>query len=329
VFGTENEFVRWVRARANIPARGVRLGIGDDAALVRVAAGNDLVLTTDLSIEGVHFSLVLHPARSVGHRAMARSISDVAAMGGIPRFALVSLAISRGSTRAWINGVYAGMLALAGRFGVRVIGGDTTFYSGVTMVDVMVAGEVERGRALVRSGARPGDRIYVSGRLGLSAQGLGLLKSPGRHWDRHTRAAIDAHLYPEPRCPLGRFLSKKRLASAVIDLSDGLSTDLGRLAEASHVGARLWSHRIPSLSVEEITQRAVSKGHNLALHGGEDYELLFTVSPRNAARIPAQYRGVPLHAIGEIRRSKELLLVDERGKSRSLKPAGYDHFRTR
>ncbi len=188
LFRTENEFVQWLQALA-APAhghervrtlrleKGVKLGIGDDAALLAVKSGHELILTTDMSIEDVHFSHRLHPAEAVGHRALARSLSDVAAMGGVPRYVLVSLAISRQVTRDWVSGFYRGMQALAHRFGVRLVGGDTALVPGRTFIDVLVAGEVPRGKALRRSGARAGDQIFVSGRLGLSALGLRLLQS--------------------------------------------------------------------------------------------------------------------------------------------------------
>lgn len=278
---------------------------------------------------------------------MARSLSDIAAMGGTPCYALVSLAISRRISRAWIEEFYAGMVNLARRFGVTVVGGDTAVVSGSVFTDVIVAGEVPNGRALLRSGARPGDRLYVSGRLGMSALGLRLLqlgpgKSPRRRGPTRGRAArnatsheaLHAHLYPEPRCALGRFLSAKRLASALIDLSDGLSSDLSRLCEASGAGARLYADRIPAPAPPAETarravsaDRAVSDALKLALHGGEDYELLFTVPPGKVSRLPQRFRGVELHEIGEVRSSPGIILVEPGGKARRLDPAGYDHFR--
>ncbi len=305
----------------------MKLGIGDDTALVAVAQGMALALTTDFSIESVHFSAKLHPPQSVGHRALARSLSDIAAVGGIPKFALISLAISNRTTRAWIEAFYGGLIGLAKRFGVAVIGGDTAVVSGPTTVDVIVAGVVEPARALRRSGARPGDGVYVSGPLGLSALGLQMLKSGARSQGRRTSPAVHAHLYPEPRCMLGRFLSQRRLASALIDISDGLSTDLGHLCEASQVGARIWADRIPKQSLLNGPRLDREAQLNLALHGGEDYQLLFTVSPRKSWEIPGRFQGVHLHRIGQILGSRKVLLVDGRGKQVVLRPGGYDHFR--
>jgi thiamine-monophosphate kinase len=321
MFQSESEFVRWLQTRSRGAGR-VRLGIGDDAALAEVKRGQELILTTDLSIEDVHFKRHLHSAHAVGHRALARSLSDIAAMGGTPRYALVSLALSQRLTRAWVEEFYRGMLALARRFGTALIGGDTAIVSGATTIDVIVAGEVPRREVLRRSGARPGDQIYVSGRLGFSALGLRLLKSRTRIRGAEQKQALQAHLYPEPQCSLGRFLSERRLASALMDVSDGLSTDLARLCEASGVGARLHAASLPGPAIEDAAE-----GLELALHGGEDYQLLFAVPPSKAPHLPRQFRGVPLHWIGEILRSRKLQLVGINGKAQPLELRGWDHFR--
>ncbi|HKT11670.1 MAG TPA: thiamine-phosphate kinase [Terriglobia bacterium] len=330
MFQSEGEFVKWLRGLAPENPGRVRMGVGDDAAVVRVGRGRELVLTADLSIEGVHFTARLHPPRSIGHRALARSLSDIAAMGGVPRFALISIALPRGVSCAWVEEFYQGVMDLARRFRVDVIGGDTSVARRIAMMDVTLAGEVPRGRGLLRSGARPGDLIYVSGRLGLSARGLEILKSrakrgKGRRSERQDgpeiNAVLNAHLYPEPRCPLGRWLQSAGIPSALMDISDGLSTDLARMCEASGVGASVDAARIPAPS-------GVAPQHalELALNGGEDYELLFAVPEKKAAKIPRSYRGVPLHCIGRMRRSREVLLVHPDGKQSPLAPAGYDHF---
>jgi thiamine-monophosphate kinase len=306
----------------------LKLGIGDDAALVAVRSGHELILTTDMSIEDVHFTLRLHPPGAVGHRALARSLSDVAAMGGVPRYLLVSLAISPGVTRKWVSGFYHGMLALARRFDVELVGGDTARVPGKTFVDVLVAGEVPRGKALRRSGARAGDPLFVSGRLGLSALGFRLIRSKRNISCLATTAvakeAVHAHLHPEPQCALGRFLSERRLASALMDLSDGLSTDLPRLCAASGVGARLWAEKIPGPDLPEAADSL-----HFALHGGEDYQLLFAVPRTRASRLSLTFRGRPLYQIGEIEASEGVKLVTPEGDERALKPAGWDHFSKR
>jgi thiamine-monophosphate kinase len=340
-FSSEFELIEWLRQNTPARARGVRLGIGDDAALVRISPARELTLKADMSIEGVHFLRSVHPPRSVGHRALARALSDIAAMGGAPRFALVSLALAQSTPRAWIEQFFEGLLALAKRFRVQVVGGDTATVHESTLVDVVVAGEIEPGLALRRSAARPGDALFVSGRLGLSALGLALLRSGHRLHPpvskttrepaasaRHAleREAIRAHLYPEPRCALGRFLATRRLASAAIDVSDGFSTDLGHLARASGVGAQVLAARLPSPKTLSETRRDPLQ---LALHGGEDYELLFTVRPGKVSKVPRRFDKVALHQVGEIQESAEVVLLKEGSESEILRPAGWDAFNRR
>jgi len=326
-FRSEDEFVMWLKRWAATPDHRLKLGIGDDAALVSVAKSTELILTSDLSIEGVHFRRDLHPPRSVGHRALARSLSDIAAMGGRPRFALISLAISRDVSPSWIRGFYAGMSRLARSLGVAIVGGDTAVVPGRITVDVVVVGEVQKGHALRRAGARPGDRIFVSGRLGLSALGLHLLESGSKSRAGWVRAALQSHLWPQPQCALGRFLSERRLATALIDISDGLSTDLARLCQASGVGARLWEDKIPMPVMARLRQAHQLDPLRLALDGGEDYQLLFSVPPHLASRIPKKHRGLPLHCTGEIQKSRRISLVRGSGQQELLAPGGYDHFR--
>ncbi len=335
-FENEAEFVRWLHRTHPVRSGRLRLGIGDDAALIAVTQNHELVLTADLSIEGIHFLPQVHPPRVVGHRALARSLSDIAAMGGTPRFALISLAITMQTTRHWVEEFYAGLESLASRFGVLVVGGDTAIVPEQSTVDAVVCGEVPKGQASRRSGARPGDRILVSGRLGLSALGLRLLRE--RSWrprdlrlqearpEATPHAALLAHLYPEPRCSLGSHLARQHRVSAMIDISDGLSTDLAHLCAASGVGARLWEERIPGpLPGHGIISR--EDGLDLALHGGEDYELLFTIPRTLAGRLNQSYRGIPLACIGETQKSKDLVLIRPDGREEELHPAGWDHFR--
>ena len=330
-FRSELDFVAWLRQRARRRAAGLAVGIGDDAAVVCLPGKRDLLLKTELSVEGIHFLGNLHPARAVGHRALARGLSDIAAMGGKARFALVSLALSRRMGRKWVEDFYAGLLALARRFGVALIGGDTSVVPRATMVDVILAGDVDPGRALLRSGARPGDQICVSGRLGFSALGLEALQRPkGRIalslQPAEIEKAIRAHLYPEPRCELGQFLASRRLASSAMDISDGLSLDLYRLCRASGVGAKLWEGRIPRPPVNPPSRSEAKASLDLALGGGEDYELLFTVPTNKLLHLPRQVGGVKIHPIGEITSGRRMILVRASGREEPLAPSGYDHF---
>jgi thiamine-monophosphate kinase len=334
-FRDEAEFVRWLRARWPGRAPGLDLGIGDDAAVVSVARGRELVLTTDLSIEGIHFRSDLHPPRAIGHRALARAISDLAAMGARPRFALISLALARSTKRAWVSAFYDGLAGLAERFGVLLIGGDTAIVEERTTIDFVAVGEVGRGAALRRAGARPGDRVCVSGRLGLAALGLAMLKSgvrqpasirPGGNrtaGDEH--AALVAHLYPEPRCDLGMYLARRRLASAAIDVSDGFARDLGRLCDASHCGAVIQQDGLP-LPEATATRKRSLEPLELGLYGGEDYELIFTAPRSRMAKLPRAVGGVPIHEIGSIRQKRGLTLARADGRETPLDARGYDHF---
>ena len=299
---TEVEMVERIRLLAAPPrGGGLVLGIGDDCAIYRPrGAPEDLLFTTDMLIEGVHFLPATHRPEDVGWKALARGLSDIAAMGGEPRFCLVSLALARWADGKWVDAFYRGLLRLARREGVALIGGDLARGPHL-MCDIVVCGAVPRGQALRRSGARPGDAIYVSGALGGSAAGLE--RGAGRAWRRHLR--------PEPRLALGRFL--RRLGStAAMDLSDGLSLDLHRLCRASRVKA-------------EITAPPVYPGATLrqALDGGEDYELLFTAPPR--VKVSSEFEGLPLTRIGTIRRGAPSVELD----GAPLAPRGWDHFRKR
>jgi thiamine-monophosphate kinase len=299
---SEPELIEKLRRRAGAPrAAGIVRGIGDDCAIVRPrGAGEDWLYTTDMLIEGTHFWRQTHSAGDVGWKAVARGLSDIAAMGGEARFCLLSLALGSWVDARWVNGFYDALLTLAGRAGAALIGGDLARTEGVTC-DIVVAGTVPRGKALRRDGARAGDAIYVSGALGGSA--LGLATGRGRAWVRHKR--------PEPRLALGQFLRARLGATAAMDLSDGLSLDLHRLCAASGLRA-------------EISAPPVYRGATLeqALNGGEDYELLFTAPAR--AVVPETFEGLALTRIGTMRKGTAGA-VQMDGKP--LPPLGYDHLR--
>ena len=298
----ESELTDRLRRLAGIPrGSGVVAGIGDDCAIFRPRnSREDLLFTTDLLVEDTHFRRGTHRAGDAGWKALARGLSDIAAMGGEPRFCLVSLVLAPWCDAAWANGFFGGLLRLAARSGTVLAGGDLSHGAGL-VCDIVVAGAAPRGAALRRDGARAGDSIYVSGALGGSA--LGMQTGRGRAWRRHLR--------PEPRLELGRFLREQIRATAAMDLSDGLSLDLARLCRASHLSA-------------EIAAPPIWPGATLAqaLHGGEDYELLFT-APRQVA-LPPVFQGVTLTRIGTMRRGRPGAVTLEGG---ALEAAGYDHFR--
>ena len=285
-------------------------GIGDDCAVLRPPRGHELLITTDFTLEDVHFRRAWHPPESVGHRCLARGLSDIAAMGGEPLAAFLSLALPKDLPQRWADGFLRGLLQLAGHFKVALAGGDIAQSPAGVLADIMVVGSAPRGRALLRSGAQPGDALYVTGALGGSAAAIQQMRAgaklrPARH---------RAHFFPEPRIAIGRAL--RRTASAAIDLSDGVSTDLSHLCEQSGVGAVVYAESVP------ITKGATLE---LALHGGEDYELLFTAPARR--RVPQAIAGIRITRIGEIIRGNRVFLSDRRGQRRPLSPRGWEHFR--
>ncbi|MGA7753804.1 MAG: thiamine-phosphate kinase [Candidatus Sulfotelmatobacter sp.] len=295
-------------------------GIGDDCAVLRVSPGSDLLVTTDFSLEGIHFRRDWHPAESVGHRCLARGLSDIAAMGGKPVAFFLSLAVPRELPQAWVRGFTRGLINLARKHGATLAGGDTAESPNGILADVIVVGAAPKGKAVSRSRARPGDQIYVSGELGGSAAAVLQLQA-------HPKKKLNPrdyrrHFYPEPRIALGRLLREKELASAMIDTSDGLSTDLAHICQESGVGAEVDAAEIPRARVGNPPSAVDLE---LALHGGEDYELLFTVPA--GKRVPAQIAGAALTHIGEITRAKKMLIRDGDGIVRKLSSRGWEHFR--
>jgi thiamine-monophosphate kinase len=353
-----------IRARAAQAARGgpfarggLRLGIGDDCALLRIGPGEEMAVTTDLAVDGRHFRLAWHSPESIGHRTLARGLSDLAAMGARPVAAFLSLGLPRELVSAfprtssktrrkiqsqkknWVERFLDGFFALAHEFQTPLAGGDLA-ESPIAVADIVLTGAVGRGKARLRSGARPGDLLYVTGTLGGAAVALARLAQWAETQSR-TRAAnsgpaqstppripvklqplLAPHLFPQPRVAQGLWLAGRGLASAAIDLSDGLSTDLAHLCEESHVAAEVDAAALPVHPGATLEQ---------ALHGGEDYELLFTAPP--SARVPRRIAGVPVTRIGRILRQRKgratAALVNVEGGSQSpqtLAPRGWEHF---
>jgi thiamine-monophosphate kinase len=312
------------RAASSNPTLSVPLGIGDDAALFAAKPGYQTILTCDWFLEGSHFLRDKHTADVVGWKCLARAISDVAAMGGEPRCFLLSMALPSSHTGRWLNEFLLGVRRAALRFKCPLVGGDTTRRREI-LINVTVVGEVRAGHAVLRSGARPGDVVVVSGRLGEAELGLRLLRSRSRSDKKDP--SLRKHRYPEPRLALGRYLSNRRIATAMMDLSDGLSSDLPRLCAASGVGARIAAAKIPTVDVAARRGAKSFDPLDLALNGGDDYELLFTVSPSKARRLPRAFRGIALTAIGEITRDRSLKLVRGDSREEALQARGWDPFR--
>ena len=292
------------------------MSIGDDCAVVPIPRGHQALVTTDFSLENVHFRRTWHPPESVGHRCLARGLSDIASMGGDPLALFLSLALPQNLPQKWVDGFFSGLLDLADEFKVSLAGGDTAASPAGVMADIVVLGSVPNGKAVLRSGAAAGDRIYVTGELGASAAALDLLFGGKKVRPRD----FTQHFYPTPRIAVGRFLREKRLASAMIDLSDGLSTDLGHICEESHVGAAIEAEAIPRAKFGLGKKRVAL---DFALHGGDDYELLFT----SATAVPSQVAGVRVTRIGRTTKSAGMRLIGADGKTRRLKTGGWEHFK--
>jgi thiamine-monophosphate kinase len=316
---------------------GVVLGIGDDCAILRPPRGHDVLVTTDFSLEGRHFRRDWHPPESAGHRALARGLSDLAAMGAQPLAAFLSLALPKEmvATRAgrvWVERFFAGLHALAKQHGVPLAGGDTSESPcGLVLADIVLTGSAPAGRALRRSEARAGDALYVTGSLGGAAAELAEMELAADSAVRRARSprmvprerfAEHPQLLPQPRVQIGIALARRGLATAAIDLSDGLSTDLAHLCRESGVGAQIEAGALP---IHPLARKAgPDRALQLALNGGEDYELL--LSAPASVRMPRRIAGVPITRIGRLVRGNAVW-IDEAAAGRSqLKPAGWEHF---
>ncbi|MGI4758039.1 MAG: thiamine-phosphate kinase [Janthinobacterium lividum] len=322
----ELALIQALRTRTAAARDPVRLGIGDDCAVLRPPRGHDILVTTDFSLEGRHFRREWHPAVSVGHRCLARGLSDLAAMGAKPLAAFLSLALPGGFTRRatgrrWVDDFFAGLLALAEQTGTSLAGGDTATAPGeAILADIVLLGSAPRGSELRRSGARTGDLLYVTGSLGGAAAELELLSEKPARFRRAVNGLDHPHLFPAPRLLVGERLRRAGLATAAIDLSDGLSTDLRHLCAESGTGAIVDADSIPLHPL--LAGKRPEIAMDLALNGGEDYELLFTVP--EGVPVPRRVRGVPVTRIGKITRSTEILLRSS-GGSRPMAAGGWEH----
>ena len=317
------------------------LGIGDDCAALRFTTGHDFLLTTDLLVEQVDFTRQTTTPFRLGRKAMGVNLSDIAAMGGVPRAALVMLALPPEVETEFIDELYRGLQEEGARYGVEVIGGDLSA-SSTLMIGVTLVGEVEAERAVTRSGAKPGDRIWITGRLGGSAAGLAALRAGFRLLDGQVDgpyevstnlekaiiAALERHLCPVPRVREARALAEAGVASAMIDLSDGLASDLASLCRESGASAKIMEDRIPiDPAAAVVGQHLGEDPMAMALRGGEDFELLFTSSadPTDIMRLFSDGQGVT--EVGRVEEGgRGCLLVQRSGREIPL-AGGYDHFR--
>ena len=316
----ERALIERIRARAGAPPSWVALGIGDDAAALDPPRGAYDVVTTDSLIEGVHFRRDWSPCRDIGHKALAVNLSDLAAMGATPRAVLLSLALPPALAVDDFDQLVEGFLTLAGTYRVALVGGNLTRSSGPIMISVVAMGEARRRRLMTRAGGRPGDLLFVTGALGGAAAGLAILEA-GRNQaglDSGAAACVARYEKPEPRLRCGTIVARSRAATACIDLSDGLAAGARQLAEASRTGVVLHADDIPVQPGATL---------NAALTGGEDYELLFAVSPRQQRRFLSALRtmkSLPITLIGQLTKGKDACIQHE-GKLEPL-GVGFSHF---
>ncbi|MBL8168039.1 MAG: thiamine-phosphate kinase [Acidobacteria bacterium] len=343
---SEFDFIKAIQQKAAAQsAADLVLGIGDDAAVWREQAGRETLITVDLLVEDVDFKLAYAPPRWLGHKALAVSLSDIAAMGGAPKFALLTLAIpptltfqtSAPATETFWQEFFAGYFSLAETYGVQLIGGDISSAPERLTIDSIVIGHCAAGRAVRRNGAKSGDAVFVTGSLGASAAGLKLLLNGARVGEATneamSEAAIRTHLRPEPRVEFGRRLGELGLATAMLDVSDGLAQDLSHICADSSVGAILDFDAVPVAEEVSVVTTNAADAFALAVSGGEDFELLFTANTENEAALLmlADECRLRLTRIGEIVPADDTPAIQLRraNKLSPLSPRGYDHFADR
>jgi thiamine-monophosphate kinase len=320
-------------------SKAIALGIGDDCAILRPPSGSEVLVTTDFTLEGRHFRRDLGPPESVGHRCLARGLSDLAAMGATPLAAFLSLALPKtmlaeSAGREWISRFFSGLRALGEMHRVPLAGGDTSESPGgkaaAILADIVLVGTAPKGEALRRSGAAAGDVLYVTGELGGAAAELSALLKRQRRILNMKASDVHPHLFPEPRLDVGESLLRRRVATACIDVSDGLSTDLSHLCSASGVCAEIEQAALPIHPLaSKLGPAAALKA---ALHGGDDYELLFTVPA--SVSIPSSLAGVPIRRIGSMKNRRSgnrhgqpwMTMLTPEGSRVDLQPGGWEHF---
>jgi thiamine-monophosphate kinase len=333
---SEFDFINTLHQRVASSSESIVAGIGDDAAVFRSSSGKETVVSTDLLVEDIDFRRTTTPPYLLGHKALAVSLSDIAAMGARPLWSLISIGVPEDVWQTdFVDRLYDGWLDLANRYGVQLIGGDTSRTNEHIVIDSIVIGECSAGKSVKRTGASPGDQIFVTGSLGAAAAGLRLIER-GAHLAEQNLADEDSQkldhvllrqLRPEPRVGWGLVLGEERLATGMIDLSDGLSSDINHLCAAGNVGALIDASLLPiDERVVELCGRRALDPLQLALHGGEDFELLFTVKPENVARLPRRVDGVEIKRIGTIQSASEGVMISEGSRSWELAPGGWKHF---
>jgi thiamine-monophosphate kinase len=316
----ENQLVEAIRQEFRQPRRGLVLGIGDDAAVITFG-GKKLVITKDLLVAGVHFFARYHPPRLLGRKSLKVNLSDLAAMGAWPLYALLGLGLPCRTNTGWIVEFFEGFKSAAEEFGVRLVGGDITRASKVT-ISVTLLGEGEE--IIKRSGAKPGHLLFVSGTLGEAREGLLLIrKKQPLGKDKYIDQMVRAFLDPEAQVELGNELARLKIPSAMIDISDGLSVDLTHLVEESGCGAEICLEKLPVSPELHALQR---RAYDFALNGGEDYQLLFSVPPEKRELLARLKVKRSVTCIGKVLGSKNVYVLDRRGRRQKLRPQTWQHF---
>jgi len=313
-------------------------GVGDDVAVIKTKAEKYLLLTCDILIEGTHFTKETITPYQLGKKAISINVSDIAAKGGIPNQALISIGLTKDTKVKYVEEIYRGIKEKAKKYNIDIVGGNTALSKDKIFVDIFLIGEIEPEFLLLRSGAKTGDKIIVTGNLGDSSAGLEIIENPDIKFKdiklekRYKNNLKIAHLNPCPRLVEGRIIAKSRLAHSMMDISDGLSSDLAKICEASGIGAIIWEHKIPISKETLAFAKSIKKSPlNFALHGGEDYELLLTSPPENANLIIQKIQSetkTKVTEIGEIK-DKEfgIKIVKIDGKITSLNGWGWNHFK--
>lgn len=324
-------FIKKISRGCLIRPDNIVKAIGDDAAAFQTDPEQLTLITTDLLVERIHFLCDAISGFDLGYKALAVNLSDIAAMGGTAREAFVSIAIPDNCQLDYLDGIYDGIKNLAAEFDVNVLGGDTTRSKIDLIINIVVQGIVAEAELLCRDAARPADVIFSTGFLGDSKAGLHLILNQIPADTEGLKSLLTAHRVPQPHLREGRFLARQPGVHAAIDTSDGLSSDLGHIAEESRVGARLYADKIPiSQNLKDFCARFNFDPVDCALSGGEDYTLLCTVSPDRAAEIAKAFEQKfrrPLFAVGEITEGKQIALVYPDGRTKPITPTGWDHFR--
>lgn len=298
-------------------------GIGDDCAVIRGAKDDYILLTTDMMVEGIHFEKATCPAYEIGWKSLAVNLSDIAAMGGQPEACLLAISLPGSLQQTWLVEFRDGWMAAANRYGCQVIGGDTCGSSSGIAISVTVYGRSAGSKVLWRFGASDGDDVWVSGAPGMSALGLLVLQESKENKDVAGKAAVAKHLTPEPQLELGRFLAVESLASSCIDTSDGIATDLGHICAASHLGAIIEEELFP---LPDVPPSISADPTELALYGGEDYDLLFTAPNKNRRRLEEFGN---LHRIGIITSDvRGVVLLNRSGEQMKIRGEGFRHFKS-